>query len=142
MTRLGNAVSKAVADERRLILDFLAKRAADLRDAGDDVAARTVLILAADIKDAKHRAPIGEQSVPCCCAWGAAVAGEYPEFGCYRCPVHQAGVGELPNELCRRHARETRGELADRVEKVIASSRVVQHGVTYEKRRPHDRPRR
>lgn len=46
----------------------------------------------------------------CCCAWGASVggkrygipSGEYPEFGCAKCPVHQAALGET--EVCRRHA--------------------------------------
>lgn len=49
----------------------------------------------------------------CCCTWGAAVgrrwgvkSDEWPEFGCYRCPVHQAGLGEQPDELCKRHRRE------------------------------------
>jgi hypothetical protein len=49
----------------------------------------------------------------CCCNWGAAVgkrhgiaSGEWPEFGCAQCPVHQAGMGEQPDELCKRHKRE------------------------------------
>lgn len=50
------------------------------------------------IKDAE--AHTGKQ---CCCGWGAAVSGEYPEFGCARCPIHQGDAGEI--ELCRRHAR-------------------------------------
>lgn len=40
----------------------------------------------------------------CCCNFGAAVHGEYPEFGCAKCPVHQAALGET--ELCRRHQKE------------------------------------
>jgi hypothetical protein len=49
----------------------------------------------------------------CCCAWGSAVgkrhgipSGEWPEFGCSQCPKHQAGLGEMPEELCKRHRRE------------------------------------
>lgn len=42
----------------------------------------------------------------CCCHYGIAVAGEYPEFGCAKCERHQAGLGEQPHELCKRHARE------------------------------------
>jgi hypothetical protein len=49
----------------------------------------------------------------CCCNWGAAVgkrhgiaSQEWPEFGCAQCPVHQAGAGEQPDELCKRHRRE------------------------------------
>lgn len=48
----------------------------------------------------------------CCCRWGAAVgrrrygkgSGEYPEFGCARCPIHQGAAGEI--EQCRRHQAE------------------------------------
>lgn len=44
--------------------------------------------------------------VNCCCRWGAARGGEWPEFGCYRCPIHQGGLGEQPDELCKRHYLE------------------------------------
>jgi hypothetical protein len=53
----------------------------------------------------------------CCCSWGAARGGhgtrgdaEWPEFGCYRCPIHQHAMGEQPDELCKRHRRERRAE--------------------------------
>lgn len=39
----------------------------------------------------------------CCCSWGAAVTGEYPENGCADCPVHQGGLGET--RRCRRHRK-------------------------------------
>lgn len=41
----------------------------------------------------------------CCCNYGAAVSGEYPEFGCAKCPIHKASLGET--EVCKRHAKET-----------------------------------
>lgn len=46
----------------------------------------------------------------CCCNYGAAVSGEYPEFGCAKCPVHKASLGET--HLCKRHKK---GELAKMV---------------------------
>jgi len=59
------------------------------------------------------------RSTECCCTWGAAVgkrhgvpSEEWPEFGCYQCPVHRAGMGEQPDELCKRHrdeAQQARG---------------------------------
>ena len=58
--------------------------------------------------------------VQCCCQWGAAVgkrrtglsSGEYPEFGCQRCPVHQGAAGELETELCGRHRKAAGDQLA------------------------------
>lgn len=41
----------------------------------------------------------------CCCNYGAAVSGEWPEFGCYYCPRHQHSYGEQPHELCKRHRK-------------------------------------
>lgn len=41
-------------------------------------------------------------TVNCCCRWGAAVSGEWPEFECAKCPVHQ-GEFALSHELCKRH---------------------------------------
>lgn len=41
----------------------------------------------------------------CCCNYGSAVAGEWPEFECYRCPKHEGGLA-APNEMCKRHAKE------------------------------------
>ena len=40
----------------------------------------------------------------CCCHWGAAVKGEYPEFDCRLCEVHQNGLGSS-DHLCKRHLR-------------------------------------
>lgn len=41
----------------------------------------------------------------CCCAWGSAVSGEFPEFPCARCPRHgEHGMG-APDEMCRRHRK-------------------------------------
>lgn len=57
-----------------------------------------------DDNDVSQTLKLAEKN--CCCHYGIAVAGEYPEFGCARCPVHQAGLGEQPHELCKRHARE------------------------------------
>lgn len=42
---------------------------------------------------------------PCCCNYGAAVSGEWPEFECHKCPKH-GGAMSKPDELCRRHAKE------------------------------------
>lgn len=47
----------------------------------------------------------------CCCKFGAAVSGEYPEFGCALCPIHKAGLGET--ERCGRHAREAKEKSDD-----------------------------
>jgi hypothetical protein len=41
----------------------------------------------------------------CCCSYGAAVSGEWPEFGCFACPIHKAGLAQV-DELCKRHTRE------------------------------------
>lgn len=40
----------------------------------------------------------------CCCNWGNAVSGEWPEFGCADCPIHQGGLGEA--ERCKRHTSD------------------------------------
>lgn len=41
----------------------------------------------------------------CCCNYGAAVSGEWPEFECTLCPVHRGeGIAGDP-ALCRRHRR-------------------------------------
>lgn len=37
----------------------------------------------------------------CCCNWGAAIKGEYPEFGCRDCQIHRGDLGEP--ERCKRH---------------------------------------
>lgn len=42
---------------------------------------------------------------PCCCNYGAAVRGEWPEFECARCPRHVGGFAQ-PDEMCKRHKRE------------------------------------
>lgn len=39
----------------------------------------------------------------CCCRFGAAVSGEYPEFGCPDCEVHRGLLHEPPDQRCRRH---------------------------------------
>lgn len=45
----------------------------------------------------------------CCCAYGAAVKGEWPEFECWHCPSHGGEFGP-PTEMCKRHAREVSNE--------------------------------
>ena len=49
----------------------------------------------------------GWQVIPippqCCCSWGAAIKGEWPEFECGACPVHKQGLGPV-KERCRRHS--------------------------------------
>ena len=39
----------------------------------------------------------------CCCRWGAAVRGEWPEFECSYCPKHGES-NAIPS--CKRHLRE------------------------------------
>lgn len=43
---------------------------------------------------------------PCCCRWGAAVSGEWPEFECFECPIH-GGELSIESELCKRHKYES-----------------------------------
>lgn len=45
----------------------------------------------------------------CCCSYGAAVAGEVPEFTCRRCPLPLHRDLSHDDELCRRHRREKLG---------------------------------
>ena len=46
-----------------------------------------------------------EIAAHCCCRYGAAVSGEYPEFGCPECPKHQGALGETAEDRCGRHVR-------------------------------------
>lgn len=41
----------------------------------------------------------------CCCNYGAAIKGEWPEFECHRCVLHGGEFG-TPDEMCKRHKRE------------------------------------
>lgn len=79
--------------------------------------------------------PSGE----CCCTWGAArgrrygvKSQEWPEFGCFQCPVHQGGMGEQPDELCKRHRREAADRatgtkaMTARVEGLDSNGRLIQ----------------
>lgn len=45
-------------------------------------------------------------STVCCCSYGAAVSGEWPEFECFRCARH-GGEFAAPDEMCRRHRTAT-----------------------------------
>ena len=47
----------------------------------------------------------------CCCAHGAAVAGEWPESECDDCPVHLRGLGP-GGRRCRRHRTAAGAEAA------------------------------
>lgn len=47
----------------------------------------------------------------CCCAWGSAVSGEWPEFECDSCPVHMQGLG-ASGRTCQRHRRVTKCQRA------------------------------
>lgn len=38
----------------------------------------------------------------CCCRWGAAVAGEWPEFECIDCPIHKNAF-MVADYVCKRH---------------------------------------
>lgn len=40
----------------------------------------------------------------CCCTYGAAVSGEWPEFQCYHCARHTDPIMANPSNTCRRHA--------------------------------------
>lgn len=55
---------------------------------GPDVRAACVALI---------RAAVG----PCCCHYGAAVAGEFPEFECAECPQH--GGDAAGDYRCKRH---------------------------------------
>jgi hypothetical protein len=44
--------------------------------------------------------------LPCCCLWGCAVAGEYPEFPCSLCPQHDNDLNDR-YRTCRRHKEKT-----------------------------------
>lgn len=46
-------------------------------------------------------------SADCCCDYGAAVSGEWPEFECDACPIHDQGLGQS-GRLCKRHAQTQR----------------------------------
>lgn len=104
---------RSADEERDLVVAFLQKRAAGLKHTGTGSRhrAETVKVLSLDIAAGKHRPEyVPPRHDSCCCNWGAAVKGEYPEFGCYACPVHKAGLGEQPHELCKRHKREVQNE--------------------------------
>lgn len=49
-----------------------------------------------------------EQQVQCCCRWGDAVSGEWPEWECWDCPLHGNGMDTEPQHRCRRHTREVK----------------------------------
>jgi hypothetical protein len=65
----------------------------------------------------------------CCCNWGFAISGEWPEFECRDCPLHLRGLGPVDHR-CRRHRREAelaaaaaaqlRSDLNDRSDALIA----------------------
>lgn len=43
----------------------------------------------------------------CCCNWGAAVSGEWPEFECFKCPKHGGTLSiDTPKDMCKRHRKE------------------------------------
>jgi hypothetical protein len=39
----------------------------------------------------------------CCCNFGAAVKGEWPEFQCYYCERHTDPIMADPMDACKRH---------------------------------------
>jgi hypothetical protein len=41
----------------------------------------------------------------CCCVYGAAVAGEWPEFDCNECERHGGAFG-TSNHRCKFHRRQ------------------------------------
>ena len=42
----------------------------------------------------------------CCCRFGAAVSGEYPEWPCPACPIHLPDSAH-EDDRCKRHRKET-----------------------------------
>ena len=42
------------------------------------------------------------QPSQCCCIWGLALSGEYPEDGCADCPVHQGGLADYLPIIAQR----------------------------------------
>lgn len=47
----------------------------------------------------------------CCCQWGAAVKGEWPEFERPCCPIHGLQFMSTPDDpMCKRHQKEAQDE--------------------------------
>jgi hypothetical protein len=42
--------------------------------------------------------------VNCCCSWGCAIKGEWPEFECYDCERHKNAF-EMADRYCKKHKR-------------------------------------
>ncbi len=89
-------------DDAQIAADVRWKAAESLAAERDALAAQVEAVRALDLPG--FLTSTANNLPQCCCSWGAAVRGEYPEFGCAKCPVHQAGLGET--ETCRRHTRE------------------------------------
>lgn len=45
------------------------------------------------------------EQVSCCCNYGGAVRGEWPEFECFCCQRH-GGELATPTQMCKRHKKE------------------------------------
>jgi hypothetical protein len=66
------------------------------------------------MSEGTHKAMVGKllakpprKGSVCCCYYGAAVSGEWPEFECIDCPVHQNAFG-MADRKCRRHLTGSR----------------------------------
>ena len=51
-----------------------------------------------------HTHPKPNPSTVCCCRYGAAVSGEWPEFECGGCPRHGGGLFDTDG-FCKRHMK-------------------------------------
>jgi hypothetical protein len=60
----------------------------------------------------------------CCCRFGAAVSGEYPEGPCPRCPTHTELPGD-PRDTCRRHRQEDAADLIERQQVKIEALQIL-----------------
>lgn len=49
-----------------------------------------------------------EEAINCCCSYGAAVAGEWPEFECFYCERHQNAfqMASPEGNCCKAHRRK------------------------------------
>lgn len=48
----------------------------------------------------------GNRIPTCCCTFGAAIRGEWPEFQCYYCQRHTNPIMAGPDDTCRRHKQQ------------------------------------
>lgn len=70
-----------------------------------------------------------EKKRPCCCNYGSAVSGEWPEFECFRCPEHGGTIGR-PTERCKRHTRKSDNQPSDLDHRDLAKFQSYMNDIT------------